>query len=119
MPANFGNKDIVWTLTTNGKTDKADGTLRPQYAVDEPVMLATFGTVETPYWKNNPGSRQHVPKSPPGVRVLSQEEVAQSIARGIETGKRAILEPKMFRVLFMLNALFPEMTARYVSRLRA
>ena len=27
------------------------------------VMLATFGTVETNYWKNNPGSREHVPKS--------------------------------------------------------
>ena len=43
VPANFGNKEIVWTLTTNGKTDKAYGTLRPQYAVDETVMMANFG----------------------------------------------------------------------------
>ena len=43
VPANFGNKEIVWTLTANGRTDKAYGTLRPQYAVDETVMMANFG----------------------------------------------------------------------------
>jgi hypothetical protein len=43
VPANFGNKEIVWTLTTNGQTEKAYGTLRPQYAVDETVMMANFG----------------------------------------------------------------------------
>ena len=43
VPANFGNKEVVWTLTTNGQTDKAYGTLRPQYAVDETVMMANFG----------------------------------------------------------------------------
>jgi hypothetical protein len=43
VPANFGNKEIVWTLTSNGKTEKAYGTLRPQYAVDETVMMANFG----------------------------------------------------------------------------
>ena len=43
VPANFGNKELVWTLTTNGKTEKAYGTLRPQYAVDETVMMANFG----------------------------------------------------------------------------
>jgi hypothetical protein len=43
VPATFGNKEIVWTLTSNGQTEKAYGTLRPQYAVDETVMMANFG----------------------------------------------------------------------------
>jgi hypothetical protein len=43
VPANFGNKEIVWTLTSNGQTEKAYATLRPQYAVDETVMMANFG----------------------------------------------------------------------------
>jgi hypothetical protein len=43
VPANFGEKEIVWTLTSNGQTEKAYGTLRPQYAVDETVMMANFG----------------------------------------------------------------------------
>src|SRR6185436_8481444 len=40
---NFSNKEIVWTLTANGRTDKAYGTLKPAYAVDETVMMANFG----------------------------------------------------------------------------
>jgi hypothetical protein len=43
VPADFGNKEIVWTLLSNGVTEKAFGTLRPQYAVDETVMMANFG----------------------------------------------------------------------------
>jgi hypothetical protein len=43
VPADFGNKEVVWTLTSNGVTEKAYGTLRPQYAVDETVMMANFG----------------------------------------------------------------------------
>ena len=43
VPANFGNKEVVWTLTSNGQTEKAYGTLRPAYAVDETVMMANFG----------------------------------------------------------------------------
>ena len=43
VPANFGAKEVVWSLTTNGQTEKAYGTLRPAYAVDETVMMANFG----------------------------------------------------------------------------
>ena len=43
VPADFGSQEIVWTLTSNGVTEKAFATLRPQYAVDETVMTANFG----------------------------------------------------------------------------
>ena len=43
VPADFGNKEVVWTLTTNGVTEKAFATLKPAYAVDETVMMANFG----------------------------------------------------------------------------
>src|SRR6266436_9405138 len=43
VPANFGNKEIVWTLTSHGMTEKAYASLRPPYAVDETVMMANFG----------------------------------------------------------------------------
>ena len=42
-PANFGSKEIVWTLTSHGATEKAYASLRPAYAVDETVMMANFG----------------------------------------------------------------------------
>ena len=43
VPANFGSKEIVWSLTSNGVTESAYGTLKPPYAVDETVMMANFG----------------------------------------------------------------------------
>jgi uncharacterized protein len=80
------------------------------------VMLATFGTVETNYWKNNPGSREHVPKSSARMKALTQEQVAEAIVRGIEREQRAILQPGVFKLLFPLNALFPAMVSGYVAR---
>ena len=43
VPADFGDGEVVWTLTTNGVTETAYGTLHPLYAVDEVVMAANFG----------------------------------------------------------------------------
>ena len=43
VPRDFGDNELVWSLTSNGVTEKAYGTLRPQYAVDETVMTANFG----------------------------------------------------------------------------
>ncbi len=43
VPADFANKEVVWTLTVNGETHKAYGTLRPAYAVDDGVMMTNFG----------------------------------------------------------------------------
>jgi hypothetical protein len=43
VPKDFGSGEVVWTLTTNGKTEKAYGTLKPDYIVDSTVMMANFG----------------------------------------------------------------------------
>lgn len=43
VPADFGDREIVWSLTSNGVTEKAYATLRPEYLVDETVMMANFG----------------------------------------------------------------------------
>ena len=79
------------------------------------VMLATFGTVESNYWKNNPGSREHMPQRSADIRVLTQDEVAGAIVRGIERDQREVLEPAIYRLLFPLNALFPTAVSRYVT----
>ena len=38
VPADFGKKELVWTLTANGKTERAYGTLKPDYAHDKAVQ---------------------------------------------------------------------------------
>jgi short-subunit dehydrogenase len=71
------------------------------------VTLAMFGTVESPYWQHNPGSRERVPKSARGIRVLSTQEVASLIATAIEKRSRTVIAPAAFRGLFRMNAIFP------------
>ena len=44
VPADFGKKELVWTLTVNGKTERAFGSLKPDYAHDKAVQyLNTSG----------------------------------------------------------------------------
>jgi hypothetical protein len=39
VPADFGSKELVWTLTSNGKTRSAYATLKPDYALDGPAIF--------------------------------------------------------------------------------
>jgi hypothetical protein len=43
VPSDFGSKEIVWSLTTHGKTEKAYGTLKPDYVIDDVVIMANVG----------------------------------------------------------------------------
>jgi len=38
VPADFGKKELVWTLISNGKTRQAFATLKPDYALDGPAI---------------------------------------------------------------------------------
>jgi uncharacterized protein len=80
------------------------------------VTLATFGTVETPYWVHNPGSRERLPKQADRIPALSPQQAAAAIISAIEKGSRTVVAPRMFRALFLLNSLFPSQTAAALSR---
>jgi hypothetical protein len=43
VPADFGDKEVVWTLTTNGRTELAYATLKPDYFIDDMVIQANNG----------------------------------------------------------------------------
>jgi hypothetical protein len=44
VAADFGSKELVWTLTAHGKTERAYATLNPNYAIDRSVeQLDTAG----------------------------------------------------------------------------
>jgi short-subunit dehydrogenase len=81
------------------------------------VTLVVLGTVETPYWEHNPGSREHVPKSNPILApILSPEEAAEAIFRSVEGRKRRVVKPVALRALFQLNAFAPGLVARQLRR---
>jgi hypothetical protein len=43
VPKDFGNKELVWTLTTRGKTERAYATLKPDYFIDDVVIQNNTG----------------------------------------------------------------------------
>ena len=43
VPADFGDRELVWTLTANGRTQRAYATLKRDYYIDDLVIQANFG----------------------------------------------------------------------------
>lgn len=43
VPADFGEKEVVWTLTANGDTARAYGSLYPDYRIDPQVISTEVG----------------------------------------------------------------------------
>jgi hypothetical protein len=42
VPADFGNKDVVWTLTSKGQTYRVYGSLKPGYVLDEDAIVRLY-----------------------------------------------------------------------------
>lgn len=81
------------------------------------VTLVVLGTVETPYWEHNPGSRENMPKTDERlVPTLTAEQAAKAIFDGAEAKKALVVKPAIYRMLFVLNALFPNLVARQLRR---
>jgi hypothetical protein len=61
VPANFGKQSLVWTITANGRTEKAYGELIPAQEINERVVM-TNGNFD-------PGGND--PNQPPALTVAS------------------------------------------------
>ena len=76
VPTGFGEKDeLVWTLTTHGKTEKAYATLRPDYVVDDVVKASETGALGA--GTSSPEVRGN---TPPSVHI--QELKARTVKAG-------------------------------------
>jgi short-subunit dehydrogenase len=75
------------------------------------ATLGVFGRVSSLYWTHNPGSEKRLPRIDRMIPTLTPEQTANFIVRGIERNARDIIRPVIFRVLFLLNSLFPGTTA--------
>ena len=80
------------------------------------TTLAVFGTVESTYWNHNPGSRERLPKRAAGIRPLTPKEAAAALVTCIEKDQRLLVMPAIFRLLFLLNELFPNQTEAMMCR---
>ena len=43
VPKDFGQRELVWTLTAHGRTAQAYATLKPDYVIDNRTMMANIG----------------------------------------------------------------------------
>ena len=43
LPKDFGGKELVWTLTTNGRTERAYASLKSDYQIDKQVISTEVG----------------------------------------------------------------------------
>ena len=42
VPKDFGQKEVVWTLAVHGKTEKAYATLKPEYILDDGIIIRNY-----------------------------------------------------------------------------
>jgi hypothetical protein len=59
VPKDFGNKELVWTLTSHGVTEKAYASLRQDYFIDNVVIASETGALGA--GSSNPAMRANKP----------------------------------------------------------
>ncbi len=59
VPADFGDAELVWALTSQGEERRAYGSLRPDYFVDNVVIMSETGTLGA--GTSDPELRAHTP----------------------------------------------------------
>jgi hypothetical protein len=75
VPADFGKKELVWTLTTRGQTERAYATLIPEYIIDKQLAMLDVGNFG---------------RDPEGKDLLNKEPTVRlegATERRIEAGK--------------------------------
>jgi hypothetical protein len=68
VPKDFGKKEVTWTLTVNGKTDKAVGWLQPEWEIDK-AGGASLGGRQDAEFKNNKAPVLNVEAPAPSITL--------------------------------------------------
>ncbi len=74
VPADFGDQELVWTLTTQGRTEKAYATLIPEYIIDKQLPMLDVGN-----FGRDPEGRDMLNEAP---TVALEVPAAQRVAVG-------------------------------------
>lgn len=85
VPSDWGDRELVWTITHNGETNKAYGTLTTDYLVDNMVIASETGSLGA--GTSSPESRANIA---PVVSVQG-ETVNGTIVRNAKVGEEVVL----------------------------
>lgn len=89
VPADFGDKELEWSITANGVTKIAYGTLARDYVVDNVVIASETGSLGA--GTSSPESRSNIP---PVVEVQG-DRVGSEIIRTVRVGEPLELTAKV------------------------
>lgn len=71
------------------------------------VTHAILGKADTPYWQTNTDSHERISKIAMMIPVLSSQQAADALLKGIKRNKRQVIAPFMLRTIFWQHALVP------------
>lgn len=89
VPADWGDKELEWSLTVNGVTKIAYGTLARDYVVDNVVIASETGSLGA--GTSSPESRANIP---PTVEVQG-DRVGGEVMRTVRVGEPLLLTAKL------------------------
>src|SRR5215218_6841508 len=93
VPKDFGEKEMVWTLTTKGKTEKAFASLKTDYFIDDVVKASETGALGA--GSSSPEIRAN---KPPVVKVEGDKarsaKVGESVALTVLVTDDGVPKPR-------------------------
>ncbi|MEX0619467.1 MAG: hypothetical protein WDZ76_08730 [Pseudohongiellaceae bacterium] len=89
VPSDWGDRELVWTLTSNGVTRRAYATLATDYSVDNMVIASETGSLGA--GTSSPESRANVP---PVAQVLG-DTVAGEHIRNVRVGEPLLIRTQV------------------------
>ncbi len=85
VPSDWGDRELVWTITHNGETNRAYGTLATDYLIDNMVIASETGSLGA--GTSSPESRANVPP----VVTVQGDSVGGSIVRNAKVGEEIVI----------------------------
>lgn len=85
VPSDWGDRELVWTITHNGETNRAYGTLATDYLIDNMVIASETGSLGA--GTSSPESRANVPP----VVAVQGDTVNGSIVRNAKVGEEIVI----------------------------
>lgn len=74
------------------------------------VSMIALGKVDTPYFKNNPISENHIPKIVGWlIPTMTERAAGKAVARTVASKRKIVLAPFMMNIFVLLNRLFPSL----------
>lgn len=89
VPADWGDKELAWTVTANGVTRVAYATLARDYVIDNVVIASETGSLGA--GTSSPESRSNIP---PTLTVIG-DRTGDQIVRRVRVGEPLLVEAKV------------------------